>query len=63
MRIKYYIKERFWFQLGAFNQSNRIQYSFYINIHVISYMAVVKYVFNDHLKKRKEERVQIIFCP
>lgn len=41
MRIKYEIKERFWFQLGAFNQRNGIQYSFYIHIHIISYVVVV----------------------
>ncbi len=39
--IKYEIKERFWFQLGAFNQRNGAQYSFFIHIHIISYVLVV----------------------
>lgn len=35
------LKQRFSFQLGAFNQTNRIQYAFYIHFHIRSYVLVV----------------------
>lgn len=47
--MKYYVKEGFWFHLGAFNQRNGIQCLFCINIYAISYKAAVKIHFQLYL--------------
>ena len=65
--MRYEIKERFWFQSGAFNQINWIWYSSCIHIHVISYVVIAVKI-NFHrllllLKKKERQCLCITFCP